>query len=80
MVAYHHSNGNWSFNVLSTAFCELVSALRIDAEAGSLKEKLDKLNGSQCPGEGCERSPEETTSAVAEVSLIFFVSHTRTWT
>ncbi|KAG6692833.1 hypothetical protein I3842_10G134400 [Carya illinoinensis] len=39
---------------------------RIDAEAGSLKEKLDKLNGSQCPGEGCERSPEETTSAVVE--------------
>ncbi|KAF5471708.1 hypothetical protein F2P56_008481 [Juglans regia] len=39
---------------------------RIDAEAGILKEKLDKMNASQCPGEGCERSHEETTSAVVE--------------
>lgn len=51
------------------------SALRIDAEAGSLKEKLDKMNASQSPVEGYERSPEETTSAVVEVSLIFLVSH-----
>lgn len=61
-----------SYYFLSTVFCVLFSALRIDAEVSSLKEKLDIMKESHHSLiERSAKSHEEMTFSTVEVRLIF---------
>ena len=55
----------------SPLVCDAFSSLRIDDEASSLKEKIEKMKAIK-PDEDCTKSPKEATILAIEVSLILY--------